>query len=165
MIHNLTEQTNLLALNAAIEAARAGESGRGFAVVADEVRSLANRTRESASEIHDSISNVQEKAQQTSAVISKENNEIKNSLETAAMAGEALDHITNAVNSISDVNMKNRNLSEEQKFSTESATTHVIEISEIADNLQNNSENIKQSSTALTEIAEEFHAMINQYSR
>ncbi len=51
LISDIAAQTNLLALNAAIEAARAGAVGRGFAVVADEVRHLADRTRQSTTEV------------------------------------------------------------------------------------------------------------------
>ncbi len=57
-IATIATQTNLLALNAAIESARAGEMGKGFAVVADEIRKLAEQSSRSVSDIHSTITQV-----------------------------------------------------------------------------------------------------------
>ena len=60
LITDIADQTNLLALNASVEAARAGEAGRGFAVVADEVKKLSNRTKDTATEVHEVLGSLNE---------------------------------------------------------------------------------------------------------
>jgi methyl-accepting chemotaxis protein len=59
VITELSEETNLLALNAKIEAAGAGEFGRRFASVANEVQRLANRSKDSVSQVRSVIEEIQ----------------------------------------------------------------------------------------------------------
>lgn len=59
LVSDLSQQTNMLALNASVEAVRAGEHGKGFAVVAEEIRKLADQSRQSAANIGNLVSDIQ----------------------------------------------------------------------------------------------------------
>ncbi len=132
VIQDIAEQTNLLALNASIEAARAGEHGRGFAVVADEVRSLASRTRESTQRIHDLIGALQLGAEDAARAMEDGTAQMEKTVGEAAMVGDALVAINNAVGSINEMNQMIARATEQQTQTANQINTAITSISGLA---------------------------------
>ncbi len=99
-IEDIASQTNLLALNAAIEAARAGEHGKGFAVVADEVRKLAERSSLATKEIATLIKDIQKTVSEAVSAMKASAAEVESGVTRANSAGEALNNILGAVESV-----------------------------------------------------------------
>lgn len=98
VITGIADQTNLLALNAAIEAARAGEQGRGFAVVAEEVRKLAEQSASAAKEIGQIIKQIKSGVDTAVHAMGMGVAEVKEGVELASRAGNAINKITEAIN-------------------------------------------------------------------
>ncbi|EPZ9280411.1 methyl-accepting chemotaxis protein [Vibrio parahaemolyticus] len=139
VINDIADQTNLLALNAAIEAARAGESGRGFAVVADEVRTLAQRTQESTTEIRSMIEQLQSGASSVASAMHQSKGSAVEAVDKADLANDALQRIRDAIQRISDMNLQIASAAEEQSL--------------VAEEINNNTVNIKDLSTQVADSA------------
>lgn len=134
-IIEITDQTNLLALNASIEAARAGEQGRGFAVVANEIGNLAQNSAQAAAEIQKVSKEVIDAVEQLAA----EAQNMLHFMDETAMTG--FQHLVD--------------ISTEFQSTAENMNDMMQDISGITDELQNDINSIKESTSAVNVAVEE----------
>ena len=137
VIDEIADQTNLLALNAAIEAARAGEYGKGFAVVADEVRKLAERSGKAAREIAELVKGIQNGTGRSVKAMEEGIREVENGTELSKNADLALKEIAEHIHA---------------------ANEFMLHISQAAEHIAVNSEQVVSSIESLAAIAEENSA-------
>lgn len=130
VIDDIAEQTNLLALNASIEAARAGKAGEGFAVVADEIKALANQSRSNASNIEQTISEVQDESEETVEGLQKAQDRFEEGARHVEETMECLNEIVEAAQATASGIQEVSGGAEEQAITTSELSRDIDDLVE-----------------------------------
>lgn len=145
-IDEIAFQTNLLALNAAVEAARAGEAGAGFAVVAEEVRNLALRAAEAA--------------QNTTALIEGNIENIHQGVDLVNTTGEEFAKVSDSSNKVAELVAEIASASKEQADGLDQVNKATVEMDSVTQRVAASAEETAAASEELSAQAQTINGMV-----
>ncbi|MGL5354447.1 MAG: methyl-accepting chemotaxis protein, partial [Clostridium sp.] len=149
-IESISEQTNLLSLNATIESARAGEHGRGFSVVANNIRALATQSKSATTNISDIIVKLYSMINLVDTNVEQGKKSVIEGEAARAAVEEILVEMKNTINRTID--------------KTSLVQNRISELNGLATTINNNMNEITDSTTHNSALIQEIMAKIEEES-
>jgi methyl-accepting chemotaxis protein len=163
VVNDLAEQSNVLALNAGIEAARAGEHGRGFAVVAREVRSLAERSKESTSQVRAILQDIKLAGREAVRAIEEGSRRAESGMLVANAAGDAIKRLGDAIAASSSSAMQIASSTRQQSVGVEQIWQATKEIDRIATETANGISQLEQAAGNMKSLSATMAEIVGRY--
>ena len=162
-VNDLAEQSNLLAVNASIEAAKAGEQGKGFAVVAQEIKNLAERSKESTTQIRTILTDIQKAI--SSAVMATEQGgkTVDEGMALAETAGKAINILTESTTEAAQSSIQITASSQQQVEGMDQVTAAMENIKEASIQTATSTKQSEESVTELHKLGEKLQEILKQY--
>jgi methyl-accepting chemotaxis protein len=163
VVNDLAEQSNVLALNAGIEAARAGEHGRGFAVVAREVRSLAERSKESTSQVRTILQDIKLAGRDSVRAIEEGSRRAESGMSVANAAGDAIRRLGDAIAASSSSAMQIASSTRQQSVGVEQIFQATKELDRIATETANGIQQLEGAAANMKALSEQMLEIVGRY--
>ena len=185
LIKRIAQQTNLLALNATIEAASAGDAGKGFAVVANEIKELARQSAQAAEDIASRIEGAQTNTEEAVKVIDDISDIINKMNESSLVITKSVEQqkttATEISSNIHETSIGIRNIAASMaeiaqgangiEKSAKGASSAVAELSSSAEGMSEvagasdaGAEHIASLAHALANVAAQIQATVGEFS-
>lgn len=162
-VKDLAEQSNVLALNAAIEAANAGEHGRGFAVVAREVRNLAERSKDSMTQVRAILQDIEKASRDALGVIEEGTRKTQAGMELANRAGNSIMLLDQAINESSTAAKQIATSTRQQAVGVDQIWQAMREIDRAVNESASGIQQLEQASKAMKELSDEMTVLVAKY--
>jgi methyl-accepting chemotaxis protein len=163
VVNDLAEQSNVLAINAGIEAARAGEHGRGFAVVAREVSRLAERSKESTSQVRLILQDIERAGRDAVRVIDEGSRRAESGMSVAKAAGTAIERLKEAIGASSQAAMQIAASTRQQSQGIEQLWQATREIDHVANETAAGTHSLEAAAANMKSLSEGLERIVGRY--
>ena len=162
-VNDLAEQSNLLAVNASIEAAKAGEHGKGFAVVAQEIKNLAERSKESTSQIRTILVDIQ-KAISSAVMATEQGGKVADEgLQLSLSASEVINTLAASVEQAAQSNIQIAASSQQQLIGMDQITSAMESIRESSLQTAASTKQTEDSVSSIHDLGEKLQRILSDY--
>ena len=163
VVNDLAEQSNVLAINVGIEAARAGEHGRGFAVVAREVSRLAERSKESTSQVRLILQDIERAGRDAVRVIDEGSRRAESGMSVAKAAGTAIERLKEAIGASSQAAMQIAASTRQQSQGIEQIWQATREIDHVANETAAGTHALEAAAANMKALSEGLERIVGRY--